>query len=113
MLVESPTNNDGVVFFAVPSRLMICCLMFFAIVVSNSYTANMTAFLTMRKSEDLPQTLQALAAQTAINYSYVKVGIMHHESQTTASALQISCTIVDDVTTVTEVFYAEWIGGHE
>ncbi|XP_064639597.1 glutamate receptor ionotropic, kainate glr-3-like [Lineus longissimus] len=58
-----------------PMRLFIGFVAFFAIVVSQSYVANMAAFLTTRRDdESLPMTIDALSRQNAVPFGLMATG---------------------------------------
>lgn len=58
-----------------PMRLLIGFFVFFAIVVSQSYVANMAAFLTTRRSdESLPRSIDALSRQSAVPFGLMARG---------------------------------------
>jgi hypothetical protein len=58
-----------------PMRLLIGVFVFFAIVVSQSYVANMAAFLTTRRNdESLPRTIDALSRQSAVPFGLMARG---------------------------------------
>ncbi|XP_074644446.1 glutamate receptor ionotropic, delta-2-like [Tubulanus polymorphus] len=56
---------------SIPSRIMIAFVMFFAIVFNASYTANMTAFLTLRNEDASIKTLDVLSTQGKVKYGVV------------------------------------------
>lgn len=58
-----------------PMRLLVGFFVFFSIVVSQSYVANMAAFLTTRRSdESLPRTIDALSRQSVVPFGLMAQG---------------------------------------
>ncbi|XP_064632989.1 glutamate receptor ionotropic, kainate 3-like isoform X2 [Lineus longissimus] len=61
-----------------PSRIITGVFIFFSIVVFQSYTANMTAFLTMRRTGDIVADLVALSKQSTYEYGVVNGSEAHN-----------------------------------
>lgn len=64
----------SVYFRAVSTRLATSVWWFFALIIISSYTANLTAFLTMERKEATIEGVEDLAKQNVIKYGLMDKG---------------------------------------